>query len=599
MATVAGAYWRIEKSNEQKKHDVSKLEKIYCTWPSTLERAIKQIIKLRILYGYLMLGALPDTVKKSVNGYILLKETKNMKTNRIRSIITVSLMGVLFCSLCYGADPPEQSKANPDWRHFATRALDTMIDHGKDVYGPVKTPMLMAVIDIDTLTSPEHPKMYDSRIRTEDRPNGGRRSPRGSNLWHDQPLIKAMYYCTKITGDSRYSDAADAYINYALEHCVRDNGLLIWGVHLFYNAYADKLGDAPITKRPLHEISNLLPDWANMYRLNPKAVRKEIDGIWQRHIADKKTGRNNRHDDGEIKGGCDFTFAAGEFILAFAFMHSVTGEQHYLDKAKLVTDWHWQHRNKDTNLVAEAPALKGKYGSNHSYTSVSGPFASCLLRSYELTGDKTFRDIAIAVIKAYDKYGWDEKAQTYYGTLTLEGKPVFKPFQSGYDSKYYPVGHIDLWRTIMYSYEYPLIAAQTNVYAYELSADENGQRDKELLKGALRWAGIIEKNMPPKIGRRWKPEIEKAVPEIIKTGGTYAENYGRAISFFVHLYRATKDKKHLQLAEKLATEAVEKLYHKNGLFRGHPAKPYYQTNDGVGLLIYALFELDDLSKPKI
>jgi len=30
----------------------------------------------------------------------------------------------------------------------------------------------------------------------------------------------------------------------------------------------------------------------------------------------------------------------------------------------------------------------------------------------------------------------------------------------------------------------------------------------------------------------------------------------------------------------------------NGLFKGHPAKPYYQANDGVGFLLYALLELD-------
>ena len=81
------------------------------------------------------------------------------------------------------------------------------------------------------------------------------------------------------------------------------------------------------------------------------------------------------------------------------------------------------------------------------------------------------------------------------------------------------------------------------------------------------------------------------MPAVIKTGGAYAEDYGRAISFFVHVYRATKDPKHLRLAEGLAGEAVEKLF-ENGLFKGHPAKPYYETTNGVGLLLWALLELD-------
>ncbi len=46
-------------------------------------------------------------------------------------------------------------------------------------------------------------------------------------------------------------------------------------------------------------------------------------------------------------------------------------------------------------------------------------------------------------------------------------------------------------------------------------------------------------------------------------------------------------------ARTLADEAVAKLYH-HGLFRGHPAKPYYEAVDGVGILLYALVQLGEL-----
>ena len=48
-------------------------------------------------------------------------------------------------------------------------------------------------------------------------------------------------------------------------------------------------------------------------------------------------------------------------------------------------------------------------------------------------------------------------------------------------------------------------------------------------------------------------------------------------------------------ARKFADKAIEKLCHK-GLFRGHPAKPYYEAMDGVGYLLYALLELDQVMK---
>ncbi len=93
-------------------------------------------------------------------------------------------------------------------------------------------------------------------------------------------------------------------------------------------------------------------------------------------------------------------------------------------------------------------------------------------------------------------------------------------------------------------------------------------------------------------GRRWKAELEQAMPRAKELGGAYAEDYGRAISFFVHLYRATGRQRYLELARELADDAVRKLYH-NGLFLAHAAKPYYEVTGGVGLLLVALLELDE------
>ena len=129
------------------------------------------------------------------------------------------------------------------------------------------------------------------------------------------------------------------------------------------------------------------------------------------------------------------------------------------------------------------------------------------------------------------------------------------------------------------------------MYAWEQSAEDPSKRDPELSQVALRWGGGVEGALPPHTGRRWKKELEAAMPAVLETGGAYAEDYGRAISFFVHLYRATGEKRHLALARQIGDDALEKLY-VNGLFRGHPAKPYYESVNGVGLLLWALLELD-------
>ena len=57
----------------------------------------------------------------------------------------------------------------------------------------------------------------------------------------------------------------------------------------------------------------------------------------------------------------------------------------------------------------------------------------------------------------------------------------------------------------------------------------------------------------------------------------------------------TQDAEYLDLASDMADEAISKLYHQ-GLFRGHPAKPYYEATDGVGFLLYALLQLSQVLK---
>jgi len=402
------------------------------------------------------------------------------------------------------------------------------------------------------------------------------------------PTIRVLYRASEVSGKKKYAEAADAYVEAFLERSVKENGMFAWGSHIYYNAYKDQPGGDMDGEGP-HEILVKHAEWGPLYRINPSAVRREIDGIWQWHVVDKQSGLHNRHDDGHK--GCDFAFSGGSIAIAFAFLYSVTKEEHYLDKAKLVANWHWKHRHPQTGLVADSPGIVGRYDSEHCFTTVPGPHAAQLLYCYELTKEKEFLDHAISYIRSYDRYGWDAEKQNYYAMLKLDGTPVTaNPLESDYD-RWKPTGFVDVWRSTMYSYEFPLISAQSAVYAMELTGDKTEQA--ALQEIAFRWAGVIERACPPSTGRRWKKEIEETLPEVRSTGGTYAENYGRAISFFTGLYHVTGEDDFLQRAETLAREAVDKLY-VNGIFRGHPAKDYYQANDGVGYLLHAFMQLDAL-----
>ena len=537
-----------------------------------------------------------------------------MRHTRFLLVLLLSSFG----GTALGAETPTAQKQ--PWSRYVVSCLDTLIERGTDRYGEVHSPMLMAVLDVRSLESPQNPPDLDSLIRLEGRIH--RRGEGGSNLWHDQPLVRAMYEVTARTDNKKYAQAADDYTRFTLENCRKQNGLLVWGTHIYWDCYREcAAGDAD--GRGPHEILVHRAAWPGMRRVNPEAVKEQADLIWKWHIHDKETGRHNRHDDG--KPGADFPFSAGSFIQAFAFMHSVTpGDTEYLRRAKLVADWHWNQRNLETNLVAFEPGnlLYSKkdwhfYGSTFA-SAVTGPHAAQLLHASEQTGDSHFRQIATAYLLAYDKYGWDEEAQTFVGMLNLDGSvTTVKDVPGGMRSQLAggikepdpsysvpPIGPVDIWPTTIYPLDFPLLTAQSTLYAYEQTPAEDSATRAGLLKAARHWATAIEVALPPKTGRTFQHTLLTALPESRATGGTYAANYGRAISFFVHLHRATEEPKYLELANQLAQEAVDKLYVETdiddaqgnrrsyGIFKGHPAKPYYEAVDGVGILLLALLELD-------
>jgi len=113
-----------------------------------------------------------------------------------------------------------------------------------------------------------------------------------------------------------------------------------------------------------------------------------------------------------------------------------------------------------------------------------------------------------------------------------------------------------------------------------------------MLRAVDRWATVVSKDLPPKTGRRWYANLREALPNLDAAGGTYAENYGRAISFFLHAGHVLEKPEYSETAREIAKDAIEHLHHPaSGLFLGHAAKGTYEATDGVGYLLYALLEL--------
>lgn len=468
--------------------------------------------------------------------------------------------------------------------------LDTLMKDGTDRYGPTCAPVLVSILDVESHVCPSNPAALDEAFRVIRRE---RRNPAGANLHTDLATLRTMYALSQAVGDPRYARFAADSIRWYTTHLVDERGFFWWGWHRHYDVFTDTMEGHLGSPHEIHSVREV--PWARLWQVNSNAVRDEIQAIWQWHVIDKNTGEVNRHGDG--KRGCDFAMAAGGYATAFAFMYRQTGEPVWLERARLLADYFWQRRNRDTDLIPDRPnAGPNRFDGSHFDTSITAFFCHALLQCFELTGEERFKEQALSYLKAYRRYGYDEGAGRFWGSMRLDGTPVPGPrvmitnttdkYVTSSEEQYWvyePRGYLDLWQPYVAGYEHPLSTAQAYAYAALVTGDP------EVRDTAEKFARWIHAEWPPR--RCETNSWYRGYAEDFASQGTYAGLYGQTVSFFLQMYLVTGDHAHLRSARDVADESVARLYHQ-GLFRGHPAKPYYESMDGVGQLLYALLQLD-------
>ena len=476
-----------------------------------------------------------------------------------------------------GGDGNPPGGSEKSYLAYVRECLDLLMAFGTDSYGPEQTPILVSILDVESRISPADPLPLDEAWRVTRRE---RRNPAGANLLSDNTLLKTMQYLSMVTGDGSYSAFASAYADYYLRNLTDSKGLIWWGWHRHYDVFTDSMDGHAGNHHEIHAINCI--NWEHLWQLNREAVEREIEALWEWHVIDKKTGEINRHADG--LPGCDFSMSGGAIIEAFSFLYAKTEQPVWLERAKLIAHYYWERRNTETDLIPERPnAGADRFDGSSFVTSLPGLYCHSLLKAFETTGDTDFRDQAIKILKAYARYGFDAESGRFWGALRLDGTPLPGPRLMDDYAQYEPRGHLDLWEPYSAGYQYAIYTAQAYVYAYQLT------REPLFLTTAERFADWIGTCPPgcPETEQTWYMEYtEKYAPE-----GTYAGKYGRTVSFLIHMFVVTGEDKYLAEAKAMADTAIGKLYHK-GLFRGHPAKPYYEAMDGVGYLMYSLLELD-------
>jgi len=208
---------------------------------------------------------------------------------------------------------PEKQKAwqkaltNSDYEAIVKAYADYMIEHGRDRYGEVHSPLFVSAMDRKTATVFKHGnvpyphvivKPYAPGLRRDHKMRPQDRTYSGGNPLEDLPLYGLLYRLSETTGDERYRVEADKSIAWFLEHAQSPvTGLYAWGSHLYWDVHKDQ----PIyanTGQPDagyggHEYNYVWPYWDQ----NPEALTRFAHGIWNHQITNQKTGNFSRHAD--------------------------------------------------------------------------------------------------------------------------------------------------------------------------------------------------------------------------------------------------------------------------------------------------------------
>lgn len=498
--------------------------------------------------------------------------------------------------------------------------LDTLIEHGRDRYGPQHSPLFAAILTQDTLECPKDPHMYPMTPVRLDPGRPFQRAPAASNQYYDQATFRCMDLMTRLTGEPKYREAVLEALRYQLNEAVDKRGFPAMGGHTRWDLHQDKIaavGD-------YHELWYWPMAWDLWWAADAKKTREYADKIWEWHVVDKSTGETNRHADKQH--GWSFAYCDGTLMSSWAFLATKESDEKYRHWCEKVAGYYWNRRDPTTGLF---PSSGGEYGVSRkrydtsNFTTSSMPLAHAMIVAGRQTKSEKLTQMGRAVLDSYAKYGYDHQTGLFYGQIKLDGTPlkwnVKRDLVTGNDE---PLGYLAVWMPDKGWQELPLFTAQLYAWAAE-EVDRKAylptaERFGRILRKAWqdRYAGYkdwhaLREAIKPFAMESFKkggitfvrhappPGVDRKLLERYKTGdyvyqapyGLFAEHYGRTIQFSLSMHRLTGDGQWLDLAKEVADETIHELF-RGKLFVGHAGKEAYENLDQVGMLLYGLLQLD-------
>jgi hypothetical protein len=465
-------------------------------------------------------------------------------------------IAVMLCAFGFsviGAELPKAPVPKSPYLPIVYRYADTMLEKGRDTYGPQKSGLFLSALDRVTLAPLTNRPAAPFGVPSGDRVGTEGGPLVGANPQHDENLLRLLYTLSELSSKPKYREAADAALKWFLENTASpDTGLLPWGVHLSWNVVTDEPGWSGVDA--VHEFFRPWMLWERCFDAAPNASRRFALGLWEHQIADHATGAFDRHAGfarhapGDAR---DFPRHAGFYIRTWAVAYARTKDDQFLKALEVLFARFEKKRHPKSGLIEGYTGHTNAWADSTLSLAIDCDGAASLvpgklssrLRAFAAKEDEVFCSLAHEV---RNKGGFATTVDAATARPQVQPTPLWA---ARYDS---------------------VTTAQMGMMCVSRYENTGKVGYRELIHAA---ADAYMKSLPA--------ETEDAWP------GTF----GQAISLQVAAWRSTAKPEYLDRARALADFAVEKFFDQGALPRASLKSQHYETITGADTLALGLVEL--------